>query len=131
VGDELFRFYVEIDNGTERIQSLREVESIERKIRTYEAVQDIDPVSRFRVLFVSAQDSVHRLQHILRAVGRVTRDPNRTLFYGITMAQYLTADRPVISPVFLDRRGRSLALIPDAFQSTFLDPALLLTVGDA
>lgn len=112
-GREQFRFFVEIDNGTERVRSQKDCESIERKIRTYDAFQDLRPDHRFRVIFVSAQNSRDRLLNILETAAKVIRDPNRTLFYGITLANYLTTHLPVTSPRFLDHRGQRQPLIPD------------------
>jgi hypothetical protein len=120
-----FRFFAEIDNGTERVRSQKDSDSIERKIRTYDAFQDMSPSSRFRVLFVSVQNSRDRLMHILETAARVIRDPNRTLFYGITLTDYLTTLYPVTSPRFVDHRGRAQSLIPDVKAASLL-PAVAL-----
>ena len=120
-GREHFRFFAEIDNGTERVRSQKDTESIERKIRTYDAFQDLRPGHRFRVLFVSAQNSRERLSHLLDLAAQVIGDPNRTLFYGITLANYLTTHHPVTSPRFLDHRGDRQSLVPDL---THFSPAL-------
>lgn len=130
-GNESFRFYVEIDNGSERVQSQRDADSIERKIRTYEAYQDLVPTSRFRVVFVSARDSAPRLQHILGLAGRIARDSNRTLFYGITQTRFLTSPYAVTSPIFWDPRGRTQSLIPDIPVATLLQSQVLLTAKSA
>jgi hypothetical protein len=120
-----FRFFAEIDNGTERVRSQKDNDSIERKIRTYDTFQDTSPSNRFRVLFVSVQNSRDRLLHILETAARVMREPNRTLFYGITLAEYLTSLHPVTSTRFLDHRGRRQSLIPDVKAPSFLSPASL------
>jgi len=122
---EQFRFFAEIDNGTERVRSQKDCESIERKIRTYDAFQELRPSHRFRVLFVSAQDSRERLAHILETAARVIHDPNRTLFYGITLGDYLTTLYPVTSPCFLDHRGQRQSLIPDIKVTSLLSPIAL------
>ena len=109
----MLRFFAEIDNGTERVRSQKDADSIERKIRTYDAVQDQCPDERFRVLFISGQNSPERLNHILKTVTAVVRNPQRTLFYGITLLEYLTTTFSVTSPVFRDHRGERQSLVPD------------------
>lgn len=128
-GRERFRFFVEIDNGTERVRSQKDTESIERKIRTYDAFQDRRPGHRFRVLFVSAQNSRERLSHILDLAAQVIRDPNRTLFYGTTLATYLTTHHPVTAPRFLDHRGDGQPLVPDIKLASARPPAALRSVA--
>ena len=71
-GEEQFRFYLEMDCGTERIESEKtDTDSIERKLRTYDAFLNSTPGVRFRVIFVSAHNSLKRLQHILAIADRV------------------------------------------------------------
>jgi hypothetical protein len=124
--DDQFRFFVEIDNSTERVQSQKATDSIERKIRTYCAYQDLNSATRFRVLFISAQNSRERLRHILDTARQIIRDPNRTLFYGITLAEYVATQLPVTSPRFLDHRGQCQSLIPEVRVASLLSPAVLL-----
>lgn len=113
-GDQtVLRFFVELDNSTERVRSQKETDSIERKIRTYDAVQDRSPDERFRVLFISAQNSQERLDHILEAAADITSNRERTLFYGVTLAGYLATSFSVTSPIFLDHRGDRQSLVPD------------------
>jgi hypothetical protein len=125
-GDQEFRFYVEIDNGTERIRSDKACDSIERKLRIYAAFQELTYSTRFRVLFVSVPNSRDRLLHILETATRVIRDANRTLFYGITMADYLTTPYPTVASGFIDHRGRRQSLIPDINAAAILPPRVLL-----
>lgn len=80
-GDQAYRFYVELDNRTERIKSKKDADSIERKLRVYEAVQDRTP-ERFRVLFVSLRGR-QRVEHILAAARQITHKPKRSLVYGV------------------------------------------------
>ncbi len=119
------RFFAEIDNGTERIRSQKDADSIERKIRIYDAVQDQDPRDRFRVLFISGQNSRGRLDHILKTAMSVARNPSRTLFYGITLMEYLTTTFSVTSPVFTDHRGGRQSLVPDIGVEALLAPRTL------
>ncbi len=111
--DTVLRFFAEIDNSTERVRSQKDADSIERKIRAYEALQDERPQQRFRVLFISAQNSRERLAHILKAAGDVVRNQNRTLFYGVTLLEYLATNFAVTSPVFRDHRQQRHSLVPD------------------
>ena len=120
------RFFVEIDNGTERVRSEKEADSIERKIRIYDAYQDRNPADRFRVLFISASNSRERLTHILQTAARVMQNPNRTLFYGITLLEYLASSIPVTAPLFVDHRRDRQSLVPDRKADSLLAPSLLL-----
>jgi hypothetical protein len=110
---ETFRFFAEIDIGSERVRSNKDTDSIERKLRTYEAFQALNPGARFRVLFVCVQNSHNRMLNILETAAQVIREPNRTLFYAITLADYLATMFPVAVPRFIDHRGRFHSLLPD------------------
>ena len=123
--DETFRFFAEIDTGSERVRSDKDTDSIERKLRTYDAFQTVKPGTRFRVLFVCLQNSRDRMLHILETAARVISDPNRTLFYGITLTDYLTTLYPVTSPRFLDHRGGTHSLVPDMKAASLLSLAEL------
>ena len=110
-----FNFVVELDNGTERIRSPQDVESIERKVRGYELHQSATPSfdhGRFVVLFVTTRSS-DRLTHILQAAARIMRNPKRTLFLGVTLSAFLTHDAPLTAPLFLSPTGRQQSLISD------------------
>lgn len=110
---QTFPFCVELDNGTERIRSRHDVESIERKLRAYDAHQaqfrkfDRD---RYLVLFVTTR-SERRLDHILQAASAVMQQPQRTVFIGSSLQQLLQCD-PFIDSVFRDHRGLRRTLIP-------------------
>lgn len=108
-GQEL-SFVVELDNSTERIRSPKELDSWERKIRFYDEYQYASG-RRFRVLVVATR-SQERMKHILTASADLIRNPQRSLFYGITLAQYLGEPHGVTSPCFTDHIGRSVALLP-------------------
>ncbi len=125
---ETFRFFVELDTGSERIRSEKDSDSIERKLRTYDAFQALEPGARFRVLFVCVQSYGDRLLHILETAAKIISDPNRTLFYGITLTDYLTTLYPVTTPRFLDHRGHHHSLLPDVDASTLLPSATLPSV---
>jgi hypothetical protein len=104
---------VELDNGTERVRSALDTESIERKNRGYDAHQAAmaayDP-ARYIVIFVTTRSQV-RLGGILDAARRLVRNPQRRLFAGIALADFLASDNPLFSTCFLDPVGRNSSLI--------------------
>lgn len=121
-----FNFVVELDNGTERIRSPQDVESIERKLRGYDLHQSSIPSfdhGRFVVLFVTTRSS-DRLSHILQAAVRIMRNPRRTLFLGVTLSAFLNHDTPLTAPLFQSPTGRQQSLIS-------LSPCIERRVGRA
>ena len=52
-----FNNFVELDNGTERIQSDKDTDSWQRKVRLYEQFQDQTQPHRFRVLVLTTRSS--------------------------------------------------------------------------
>lgn len=112
-GGRTFHYCVELDNGTERVASRLDIESIERKLRGYDAHQSqfsaTDP-HRYLVLFITTR-SADRLRHILAQAASVMRNPNRTVFVGATLAEYLSVD-PCKQAVLRDHRGLKRALVP-------------------
>jgi hypothetical protein len=109
-----FHFCIELDNGTERVRSKLDTESIERKIRGYDAHQRqfaaLDP-QRYLVLFVTTR-SAARLQHILDLAALIMENPQRTVFVGIDLAAYLACGNPFREAVLTDHRGLKRTLIP-------------------
>lgn len=109
----IYSFIVELDNGTERIRSKQDVESIERKLRGYDAHQSKfsahDP-QRYLVLFITTR-SEQRLQHILEVAANVMRQPQRRVFVGCDLQSLLSAD-PFHVPIFEDHRGLRRTIIP-------------------
>lgn len=114
-----FNFVVELDNGTERIRSRLDVESIERKLRGYDAHQSrfdaLDP-ERYLVLFVTTRSPV-RLQHILDLAGMVMENPHRTVFIGADIRAFLAGD-PFRDALLRDHRGLKRMLLPRRTQTT-------------
>lgn len=109
-----FNFVVELDNGTERIRSSQDIESIERKLRGYDLHQSSTPSfdhGRFVVLFVTTR-SADRLTHILEAAARIMRNPKRTLFLGVTLSEFLNHDAPLTTPICMSPIGRQQSFIP-------------------
>jgi hypothetical protein len=105
-----FNFFVELDNGTERIQSVKDTDSWLRKIHLYEQYQDKVYPHRFRLLVVATR-SVERLQHILAVASAHVRNPQRSLLYAVHLEEYLLEADPVGIPCFRDHRGTAVALI--------------------
>lgn len=104
-----FNFIAELDRSTERIRSIKDTESWERKIRFYERCQDSSK-TRVRVLIVGIRES-DRLRRILETAARIVRNPNRSLFYAIDLPRYLDQVQPLTSPCFVDHRGNPVGLI--------------------
>ena len=108
-----FPFCVELDNGTERVRSKLDVESIERKLRGYEAHQaqfDAHDADRYLVLLVTTRSRL-RLEHMLMLASGILREPNRTVFLGADLDSLLQVD-PFSSAAFEDHRGLKRVLVP-------------------
>lgn len=109
----VFPFCVEIDNSTERVRSKNDVESIERKLRTYDAHNIQFPAhdpQRYIVLFVTTR-SQRRLDHILQAANDVTQQPGRTVFTGCTLQSFCDSN-PFIAPSLCNHNGLHRTMIP-------------------
>lgn len=111
--DRGFNFVVELDNGTERVRTKQDVESIERKLRGYDAHQSQfaanDP-KRYVVLFVTTRGS-GRLHNIMSLADAVMSNRHRTVFIG-TGLDVLRASDPFSDAIFEDHRGLKRTLIP-------------------
>ena len=132
-----FSFVVEFDNGTERVRSKQDVESIERKIRGYDAHQsqfDAHNPERYLVLFITTR-SEQRLQYILDVAAEVMTQPQRRVFVGCELSDFLKSD-PFHVPIFVDHRGLRRTVVPPlptfklsrkspAFSESQLSPVLL------
>jgi len=105
-----FNFFVELDNGTERVQSAKDTDSWQRKVRLYEQFQDQIQPHRFRVLVLTTR-SPDRLQHILAVASAHARNPRRSLLYAAHLDDYLRQADTIKNPCFRDHRGFRVALI--------------------
>lgn len=118
-----FHFVVEIDNGTERVRTKLDVESIERKLRGYDAHQSRfsanDP-DRYLVLLITTRSTI-RLQHMLDLAGHVMTNPQRTVFVGCDLASWLAGD-PFKDALLVDHRGLKRTLIPSESLSRTAKP---------
>ena len=108
-----FNFLVELDNGTERVRSEKDIDSWQRKVRLYEQLQDQRYPYRFRVLVVTTR-SRDRLEHILAVASEHARNPRRSLLYAVHLDDYLLQVDPLRGPCFRDHCGRFVALISAA-----------------
>lgn len=109
-----FNFVVELDNGTERVRSQQDIESISRKIQGYDAHQaafDAFDPRRYVVLFVTTRSQL-RLTHIMRTARDLMKNPQRLVFLGVDLETFLKCDNPVTSPCFCDHRGKRFPLVP-------------------
>lgn len=111
---QVFRYLVELDNGSERIRSAINTESIERKIRGYDAYQSrfdaLDPL-RPVVLFITTRSS-ERTRHILDAARQSMNNPNRTVFLAAELRTFLNATDPLRDVCLTDNRDRKRGLLP-------------------
>jgi hypothetical protein len=104
-----FSFFVELDNSTEAIRSDKDRDNWARKLRFYDAFQDVTPV-RFRVLVVATR-STERVRHILDAAKTILRNPQRGLVYGVHLDAFLARPDAVTAPCCHDHLGRRRALV--------------------
>ena len=127
-GGRVFLFYVEVDNGSERVRSVKEVDSFARKARFYERLRDSG--ERFRVL-VTTTGGIERLQHMLDTAKVVAANPNRPLVYGATLAEYLAHPDPMLGTCFRDHHGRPVApaYIPKDVPEVLLQTTHALTAA--
>lgn len=105
-----FLFYVELDNSTEPLGSPRSRDSWLRKLRFYEELQN-SSTTRFRVLGIATR-SKQRFQNIATLAASVVTNPQRSLFLGVHLPNFLASERPLTSPLFTDHRGLHVSLLP-------------------
>ena len=126
---QTFNFVVELDNGTERVRTKHDVESIERKIRGYDAHQSqfaANDSRRYLVLFITTRSDV-RLQHMLSLADLVMANRQRTVFVGCGI-HALQSQNPICDACFVDHRGLKRTLIPWSSART-KKPATCMTVS--
>lgn len=109
-GGRPFNFHVELDNRSERVCSEKAADSWQRKIKLYESYA-LQAPHRFRVLIV-ATGGDERLRHILNLAASLSRNPQRALFYGITLDFYLRNPDAVTAPCWIDHRAAWVPLVP-------------------
>jgi hypothetical protein len=109
-----FNYAIELDNGTERIRSDKETDSLERKLRGYDRHQAqfhaYDPC-RYVAVFVTTR-SDQRLAGIMEAARRIMANPRRTVFLGTTLDAFLASNDPINESCFIDNRNCNRGLLP-------------------
>ncbi|QDT38383.1 replication-relaxation family protein [Stratiformator vulcanicus] len=106
-------FHVELDNGSERVRTRQDVESIERKLRAYDAHQSqfsADDPDRYMVLFVTTRSEA-RLDHVFALANDVMRNRQRTVFLGCGLETLMRHD-PYREAIFRDHRGLKRTILP-------------------
>lgn len=107
-----YNFVVEIDNGTERVRSTQDTESIQRKLVTYAGHQRqftaIDP-RRYVVLLITTSSDL-RIGHMLDVAADVMGDSKRTVFLGCSLEAFMQSD-PFRDDVLRDHLSRTRLLI--------------------
>ena len=85
-----FPFIVALDNGIERVRSKHDTESIERKLRGYDAHQSSfnahDP-DRHLVILITTRSEIG-IRNILHTAGVVMSQPQRRVFVGVELNQF-------------------------------------------
>ena len=123
-----FNYVIELDNGTERVRSTKNTESLERKIRGYDRHQQhfaaLDP-RRYVVLFITTRSSA-RAEHILSTARNVMDNPNRTVFLVTDLRSFLSQANPVSNTCLRDNRGRDRGLVPTAGRRSVM-PAVFMS----
>lgn len=104
-----FRYYLEIDNSTERVRSTAVPDAWERKVRLYEKYAATSE-ERYRVLVVTTK-SEDRLRHILRMSGELLTNKQKSLVCGTYLPTFLSTSNALETPCFLDHHGRRVPLI--------------------
>lgn len=105
-----FPFVIELDNGTERVRSKQDTESIERKLRGYDLPQakyDAHDPNRYLVLFITTRSEL-RLQHILQAAGEIMVQPQRRVFFGVDLKTFTSPRAQAIACPACERAVRSV-----------------------
>jgi len=134
-----FNFFTELDNGTEPVRSPQQRQSLERKVRFYERLQDAvlatwkggerrKPAPRYRVLFFTR--SIQRQKHLLRTAQQIARHPDRRVCLGVSLAEYLSDPNPLRSPIAVDQYGQWQGIVSDAYEARFLRQPMRLESED-
>lgn len=121
-GHRSFNFVVELDNGSERVRSNKDAESIERKIRGYDQHQSTFEAfspDRYVVLFVTTR-SRDRLDHMLQTAWSLTSNRQRRVFLGVCLDDFLQRDhasQEALSFFGIDGKPRTLVDLPRPTQT--------------
>lgn len=106
-----FRFFLEYDRRTERLQSLDDPDSIAAKVRRYDAW--LSRPHDGRVLFVcDDRGSKLRATKIIQTATKTIVDERRELVYSVTAADFLRARNPAMHTICRSNRCPTASLIP-------------------
>lgn len=105
----VFRYYVELDNSTERVRSTSVPDTWQRKLQLYERYA-VAGGERFRVLIVTTR-SQERLEHLLSFADELSGNKQRSLFCGTYLPTFLAASSPLDDACFLDSHLRPVPLL--------------------
>jgi len=109
-GGQSFHYLVEVDGGTEPVQSSRERESCEQKLSFYERYADRCS-HRFRVLFVGLH-SHSRLARVRTLAAQLAHNPARHVLYAILLSDLLAESDPLNALCFLDHHDQPQSVLP-------------------
>ena len=109
-----FRFFVELDNASETVAGLADLDSLGRKLAFYERYQDT-LTERFRVLVITTAGP-RRVENILQAAKTAARNPQRSLAYAATLRDFLAASEPLSAACFHNHRTEAVAMLSTAFK---------------
>ncbi len=105
----IFRYYVELDNSTERLRSMAVPDTWHRKLQLYERYATKNE-ERFRLLIVTTK-SQERLEHLLTFAGELLGNKQRNLFCGTYLPSFLEATSPLDEACFLDHHCKLVPLV--------------------
>lgn len=111
IGGRTLHYFIEMDEATERLKSDRSEENWQRKIRLYEAFQDLSKEKRFRLL-VATTGGPLRVKNILDLAKSQARNPERTLVLAATLPSFLESRNPLTDAVFADHKGQPASVVP-------------------
>lgn len=126
-GERAFNYFVELDNHSEQIRSTRDADSWQKKARLYDALQ-AESAERFRVLVITTR-SGPRLKHILSLAAATAGNPQRSLFLGAPLAEYVAQRDPLRAAVFLDHHLRHTGLLAAPVVATPPEPSRVRGIG--
>ena len=103
---------IEIDGSSERRSRLG-IDRWATKNLRYDRWADwlVEEGKPLPQVLVFSWKSRQRFQNILARFGHETRDPNRILYKGCLVADYLDSGDPIGDPLFADHRRRGVPMI--------------------
>ncbi len=108
-----FRRFFEFDRSTEvLLSSLKQEDTWSQKNLVYDGYQTmLGTGTRFRVVPVTTA-SLQRLRNILSLFAVETNSPDRQLYVGVYLNDFLAEDDALCHPVFRDHRRPRVSLVP-------------------